>query len=610
MSQLGLSVADTGLVMDNSLGDDINKDFSAHQSSLSEAKAPLGRSKAMLPGVARVEAAASQLNQSKRWTLFICIFIFGYAFGLDSLVRNTYVAYATSSMQNHSLLATVNVVQGVVGAAIQPSVAKLTDAFGRFEVFAFGVALYTTGTVVQAAAVNIAGLSAGAVLTQMGYSIFFLTLDIIIADFTSMKTRLFFSYIPSLPFIINTWVSGDVTSAVLAVTSWKWGIGMFAIIIPGCALPLILLMFMLWYQAKRTQINHNQEHLSLFRPVGTLVWELDLIGILLLTSSLALILIPLTLAGGNSSKWTQAGILTPIILGVLLLLAFVVWEQKTTSPLLPGYLMTDWTVWGCIMINIFYAFGLMCHESYLFTLLVVSYNFSLLAATRIASLWTFSSVVTAFIISLLVIKIRRLKAFIIAGISLSFVGYGLTYHFRGDTSSQSGLIGAEVVIGIGSGLFAYSTLVLGQTAARHHDIGVLIAILFTCNTVGRALGSSISGAIWTQTLYGELSQHLAPFGNATLAPAIYAAPLYVVPEYPVGTPERDAIIQSYRHIQRLLTITSFCIYVPMLVMALFLRDPRLSDLQTQPPEADTKTERGDEGSGWLRNSRYLLWRRQ
>ncbi|KAJ9626769.1 hypothetical protein H2204_009914 [Knufia peltigerae] len=609
MQQSVLPDADASLVRDTIQKDDINKDLSRHQGSLSEVNAPPGPSKPMLPGIARVEAAASQLTQTKRWTLFIFIFIFGYAFGLDSLVRNTYVAYATSSMQNHSLLATVNVIQGVVGAAIQPSVAKLTDAFGRFEVFALGVALYTIGTVVQAAAVNITGLSAGAVLTQLGYSIFFLTLDIIIADFTSMKTRLFFSYIPSLSFIINTWVSGDVTSAVLALTSWKWGIGMFAIIIPGCAMPLIWLLFMLGYQAKRTQIDQNKEHLTLLPSLGTLIWELDLIGILLLTGSLALILIPLTLAGGNSSKWNQAGILTPIILGVLLLPAFVVWEQKTSSPLLPGYLMTDWTVWGCITINIFYAFGLMCHESYLFTLLIVSYNFSLLSATRVASLWTFSSVVTAFIVSLVIIKVRRLKGFIIGGISLSFVGYGLAYHYRGDTSSQSGVIGAEIVIGVGSGLFAYSTLVLGQTAARHQDIGVLIATLFTCNTVGRALGSCISGAIWTQTLYDELSQNLAPFGNATLASAIYAAPLNVVPDYPVGTVERDAIIHSYRYIQRLLTITSFCIYVPMLLFALFLRDPRLSDLQMQP-EANARAAGGVEKPRWLHNHWFLPWRRQ
>lgn len=32
---------------------------------------------------------------------------------------------------------------------------------------------------------------------------------------------------------INTWVSGNVTSSVLGVTTWRWGIAMFAIIYPG-----------------------------------------------------------------------------------------------------------------------------------------------------------------------------------------------------------------------------------------------------------------------------------------------------------------------------------------------------------------------------------------
>ncbi|KIW21092.1 hypothetical protein PV08_01671 [Exophiala spinifera] len=564
--------------------------------------------KSMLPGVVRVEAVASQLTTTNRWILFTYVFLFGFSYGLDALVRTTYVTYATVSFGSHSLLATVNVIKGVVGAAIQPSVAKLADAFGRFEIFTLGVTLYTLGAIVEAAATSITSLAAGTILSQLGYSIFVLTIDIITADFTSMKTRLFFAYIPNLPFIVNTWISGNVTSSVMKVTTWKWGIGMFAIIIPACASPLILLLFLLGRKAKTSSAVDQSQYPS-FRTIGRLAWELDWIGILLLTSSLALILIPLTLAGGESRKWTHAGIIAPIVLGVLIMPCFILWERKVSSPLLPSYLVSDPLVWGCILINIFYSFGFMCHASYLFTLLMVSYNFTLEGATRVSSVSTFSNVLTAFIVSMVVVKARRLKGFIVGGIALSFVGFGLTYHYRGGTSSQSGLIGAEVVLGIGAGLFAWSALVLGQTAARHQHIGVLIAILFTCNSIGTALGNCISGAIWTQTLYEELAHNLAPFGNATLAPLIYAAPLYVVPEYPVGTPIRGAIIESYRHIQRLLTITCLCIYTPMLIVALFLRDPRLSDQQTQPEAEFEAREKTSRESDRPRRTTWLSWRR-
>lgn len=68
---------------------------------------------------------------------------------------------------------------------------------------------------------------------QIGYSAILVLVEIIIGDVTSTRARLFFSYIPALPFLINTWVSGNISNAVLATTDWRWGIGMWGIIYLG-----------------------------------------------------------------------------------------------------------------------------------------------------------------------------------------------------------------------------------------------------------------------------------------------------------------------------------------------------------------------------------------
>lgn len=57
--------------------------------------------------------------------------------------------------------------------------------------------------------------------------------EVIIADMSSLKNRLFFTFVPATPFIINTWVSGDIVQLTLDTTTWRWGIGMFGIIYPG-----------------------------------------------------------------------------------------------------------------------------------------------------------------------------------------------------------------------------------------------------------------------------------------------------------------------------------------------------------------------------------------
>ncbi|KPM35799.1 Amidophosphoribosyltransferase [Neonectria ditissima] len=363
-------------------------------------------------GVVRMEAAAAQLTTTKRWIFFTSIFFVSYALGLDFLVRNTYVPCGRRDPQ--------------------PSVARLTDVFGRIEIFSVAVLLNMAGTIIETFSVNVQGFAGGAVLHQLGYTLSVLTIEIMIADFTSMKTRLFFA----------------------------------------CLFP----------------------------------------------------------------------------------------------------------------------FAFMVHGNYLFTLLVVSYNFTVEGATRVASLYSFCATVVGSVLGLVVIKIRRLKEVILVGIVLWFVGGGLIYHYRGGTGSKSGVIGGEIVIGTAAGFFSWPTYVLIQTTARHEYLSILISLIFTVNSIGQAFGNCVSGAIWTQTLFEELNKNLGPFNNATLAPAVYAAPLYVVPEYPIGTPERDAIVVSYRYIQRILTIVAICIVVPMFVLGLLVHNPQLSDRQTQP-----EVESGDLG---------------
>lgn len=95
------------------------------------------------------------------------------------------------------------------------------------------IVFYVIGTIVEATSHEVKAFSAGAVLYQVGYTMIILLVEVIIGDLTSLRSRLFFSFVPALPFVINTWVSGNITAAVLTESTWQWGIGMFGIIYPG-----------------------------------------------------------------------------------------------------------------------------------------------------------------------------------------------------------------------------------------------------------------------------------------------------------------------------------------------------------------------------------------
>jgi MFS transporter, SIT family, siderophore-iron:H+ symporter len=60
----------------------------------------------------------------------------------------------------------------------------------------------------------------------------------------------------------------------------------------------------------------------------------------------------------------------------------------------------------------------------------------------------------------------------------------------------------------------------------------------------------------------------------------------------VGTPIRDAIIESYQHVQRLLCITGICLCVPLIAFACVLRNPKLNEKQTLAEEGEGNEEIG------------------
>ncbi|KAH8710046.1 siderochrome-iron transporter-like protein Sit1 [Phaeosphaeriaceae sp. PMI808] len=550
------------------------------------------------PGVARIEALNAHISFANRCWIFFGIFLVAYAYGLDGSLRYVYQPYATAGFQKHSLLATINVLRSVIAAAAQPTAAKIADVFGRVEVVLISIVFYVLGTIVEASSHSVEAFCAGAVLYQIGYTVVIVLIEIIIADITSLRSRLLFSYIPAAPFLINTWIGGDVAQAVLGATNWRWGVGMWCIIYTVCCIPLIASLTWASWKAKRSGAlqaykTPYQVHGSK-KLVPTLFWQLDVPGIILLIAMLACILAPFTLAGGAESQWTKAKVIAPLVIGVLCIPLFVFWEAKAPHPMLPFHLLKDRAVWGALGIAGTLNFAWYMQGDFLYTILVVAFGESVKSATRISSLYSFSSVITGLVLGAIVFRVRRLKAFIVAGTCLFMVAFGLLIHYRGGTgpSSYSGIIGAQICLGIAGGMFPYPAQASIQAATKHEHVAIVTGIYLATYNVGSALGNTVSGAMWQQVMPGELVRRT---GNSTLAATVYAGPFSFAIAYPIGTPERDAVIQAFKHVQKLLCIAGLCLSILLVAFSLAIRNPKLGKEQSlEHAEKDSSGESVEE----------------
>lgn len=523
--------------------------------------------------------------------MLFSLFCVGFIYSLDAQMRSTFTGYATESYAQHTALSTVNVVTTVIAAAGQLFYARLMDIYGRLELYILSIVLYVIGTIVQSQATNLARYCVGAIFYQLGYTGIVLIIVIILSDLSSLRWRLFYTLVPAFPFIIITWCYGNIMDSIGPIKHWSWGVGMWAFIFPLANIPFLCCMASLYWRARRTDewkalpFGLNRRAIrdgGIWKYSVDFFWKTDLGGLILWTVCFGCILVPLTLAGGVKSKWKQGNIIAPIVIGAALIPVSILYEAFISKyPIAPPLFFKNRGIALPLVINILFMVISMTISEYLYTILIVAVNESTVSATRITSLSNFVGVIVGFFYGLVIVYLRRLKPFMIFGILMWFVALGLLFHFRGGTNSHGGIIASECILGFGTGFFSYALAVVIQSHVPHDLLASATALAYALYRVGGAIGSSIGGAIWSQLLYKDI---LKRTNDSTVALSAYTEPYVFVTKYTWDTPERQAVVQSYRYIQRLLIIVGICLCAPAWICMCLIKDRKLTTDQSLPKE--------------------------
>ncbi|CCE93872.1 siderophore transporter TDEL_0H00130 [Torulaspora delbrueckii] len=533
--------------------------------------------------IRKAELMAKQYDTWFLKSLFLfSAFLCSFGYGLDGNIRGIYMTYAMNSYSTHSLISTVGVISMVISAVAQVIYAGLSDVFGRLSLFIVSIVFYVVGTIIQSQAYDVQRYAAGSVFYSVGLVGVMLQVILVLSDNSSLKWRLFYTFVPAWPSIITTWVSGNVIETANPEDNWSWNIAMWAFIFPLSCIPLIACMLhMRWkvrnepeWKELQTEKTYYQSH-GLIQTVVQLFWKLDVVGIILLTVGTGCILVPLTLAGGVSTQWQSAKLIAPFVLGFVLIAIFIYWESKLAlAPIAPFKMLKDRGIWAPLWIMFLIAFVYQMAAGYLYTILMVAVDETDLSATRITSLYSFVSAIFAPVLGFIVARSSRLKPYMVLGCSLYFVTMGLFYRYRVGKDAHQGVIGAMVVWGICSCLFDYPVTVSIQSVTSHENMATVTALSYTIFSIGGAVAASVSGAIWTQLLYPKLLEYI---GDADLAEAAYSSPLTFYLDYPWGTPIRDAMVEAYKHVQKYEVLIALVFTAPMFILTFCLRDPSLTD---------------------------------
>ncbi|KAL8775382.1 MAG: hypothetical protein Q9209_000390 [Squamulea sp. 1 TL-2023] len=533
-------------------------------------------------GVKNIEAISQTWTKWALVAAYVGIFLLAFFTSLESQTTTNLTVYATSAFSTHSLVATVLVVQSVVNAVIKPPMAKIANVFGRLEAFSVSVFLYVVGYIQMAASDSVKTFAAAQIFYSAGGTGIQILQQIFIADTSDLLNRALWSSLPDIPFLITVWVGAPLASDLLSHTTWRWGYGIWTLVLPTSFLPLALALFLNMRKAKKlNRLPPSPWAGQSFLTNAKNVWyELDIMGLLLLSAAFALILIPCTLAQRAKGGWNNGSMIAMIVIGALCLVAFPFWESSSRlapRPFMPPRLFRNRTVAaGCAIAFFYFAVFYTSVQPYFYSYLQVVSNKSVTAAGHITQTFSFTSTVASIITGLAIKFSKHYKYFIIGGCAIYLLGVGLMIRYRREGSSTGSIVGTQIAVGIGGGMLNVPAQLGVQASVSHGDVAAATAVFLTILEIGGAVGSAISGAVWTKNIPAKLALYLPPeaqadaisiFGNLTLAQS-----------YHMGGPERIAINRSYQETMNILLIIAVCLAIPLFPLSLIMKNYKLNEV--------------------------------
>ena len=247
--------------------------------------------------------------------------------------------------------------------------AKIADVFGRLDAFSISVFLYVIGYIQMATSKNVQTYAAAQIFYSAGNTGLQILQQIFIADTSDLLNRALWSSLPDLPFLVTVWIGSIIGNDIVKHTTWRWGYGMWCIILPVMLLPLALTLFLNNRKAKKLGLVQPSpwKGIGPVQILKNLWFELDVGGIVFLSGAFALILIPLTIASKAKNGWGSGDIIAMLVLGVVCFIAFPFWESRkklAPQPLVPLHLLKSRTFSVGCGVGFFY-FGLYYHPLFL-----------------------------------------------------------------------------------------------------------------------------------------------------------------------------------------------------------------------------------------------------
>jgi EmrB/QacA subfamily drug resistance transporter len=376
--------------------------------------------------------------------------------------------------------------------------AALGDRFGRRLMFSLGLGIFTLASAAAALAPTIGALDAARAVQGVGGAIVMpLTLTILSAGVPEKRRGVFLGAwggISGLAVAFGPLVGGAVVSGI----SWHW---IFWLNVPlGLVLiPLALL-----------RLDETKG------PFG----RVDLPGLVLVSTGLFGIV--WGLVRGNSLGWSSPEIVGSLIVGAIVVVAFVAWELRTDHPMLPMRFFRDRTFTLANTASLLMSFGMFGSIFLLAQFFQTVQGYSPLGSGLRILPWTAMPMIVAPIAGALS---DRIPAHRIIGTGLALQAAGLAWiaAVSTPTTPYADLVAPFAISGIGMGLFFAPIANVVLSSVRSQEEGQASGANNAIRELGGVFGVAVLAAVFAN--YGGYTSGTAFVDG--MSPAVFIGAVVV-----------------------------------------------------------------------------------
>ncbi|KAM5537268.1 hypothetical protein V8D89_008998 [Ganoderma adspersum] len=463
------------------------------------------------------------------WLTFIAVLVCTFVSALDLTAVSVALPTITESLHGGDKFVWIGSAYGLSSAAILPLSGRLADAFGRRPVMLAFVGLFLLGSALSGAAQNMNMLIAARTVQGIGSGGILNLSEIIVSDLVPLAERGMFMGIISSVWAVASGVGPPIGGVLAQANAWRW---IFYVNLPLTGIAFILVLLFLRVRT----------------PPGTMrdkLGRLDLFGNVIIIAGTTLALISLTW-GGVTYKWTSAHTLATMIIGLVLMGAFFVYEWLVPQdPSIPWEVVGNRTTVSAYIATFFHSIASTAVFYYLPVYFQACMGSSPLRSSVQGLPIALAISPFALAAGTLVQALQKYRWVNVLAWALAVVGFGL-FSTLDATSSTGKCVGFQIILAAALGLLYTATIFPTLAPLPVSRTASALAFFSFARTFAQTWGVTIGSTVLQNRLASTLPAQFTAQSPSGAQIAYAAIPVISGLDEPLRTQVRNAFANSLK----------------------------------------------------------------